>query len=91
MEESNIDNRNAIELKDIDSLVENPMNNNSLNEQKSPFLENSEQNKEFQDNNKLNTLYGNDITIKCPKKIGNMRAFLYYKDNPLIVIGPDCK
>ena len=91
MEESNIDNRNAIELKDIDSLVENPMNNNSLNEQKSPFLENSEQNKEFQDNNKLNTLYGNDITIKCPNKIGNMRAFLYDKDNPLIVIGPDCK
>ena len=38
-----------------------------------------------------NLFYGNNINDLKPKFLGNMRAFLYYKNNPLIVIGPDCK
>ena len=29
--------------------------------------------------------------IKYPKKIGNLFAFFYIKNTPLIVIGKDCK
>ena len=36
-------------------------------------------------------IYGTPITIKNPRKIGNMRAYLYINNFPLIVIGPDCK
>ena len=38
-----------------------------------------------------NLFYGNNINDLKPKFLGNMRAFLYYKNNPLIIIGPDCK
>ena len=38
-----------------------------------------------------NLFYGNNINDLKPKFLGNMRTFLYYKNNPLIVIGPDCK
>ena len=33
-------------------------------------------------------LYGNDITIKKPSKLGELRILLYLKDYPLIAIGP---
>ncbi len=39
--------------------------------------------------NKL--IYGNNANIKNPKKLGNLRAFIYIKDYPLIAIGPNCK
>ena len=38
--------------------------------------------------NKL--IYGNDINIKKPKRLGNLRAFFYINDYPLIAIGPNC-
>ena len=38
-----------------------------------------------------NLFYGNNINELKPKFLGNTRAFLYYKNNPLIIIGPDCK
>ena len=38
-----------------------------------------------------NLFYGNNINELKPKFLGNMRAFLYYKNSPLIIIGPDCK
>ena len=40
---------------------------------------------------KNNILYGNSITIVKPRNIGKVSAFLYIKDFPLIIIGPDCK
>ena len=60
------------------------------------LIENREQKQELDEtppmkSNKLNLLYGNDISIKKPREIGNMLAFVYYSDNPLIVIGKDCK
>ncbi len=36
-------------------------------------------------------IYGTSINIHNPRKIGLVRAFLYIKDFPLIIIGPDCK
>lgn len=36
------------------------------------------------------TIYGNDINIKNPFKLGNSYAFLYVKNQPLIIIGPHC-
>ena len=36
-------------------------------------------------------IYGSPIIIENPRKIGNMRAYLYINNFPLIVIGPDCK
>ena len=36
-------------------------------------------------------VYGNDIKRKYPCKMGKVFTFLYYKSNPVIVIGPDCK
>jgi hypothetical protein len=39
----------------------------------------------------LNTLYGRDINIKNPLRIGNVFAMFYIKDQPMIIIGPHCK
>jgi hypothetical protein len=36
-------------------------------------------------------VYGNDLKHKYPWKMGKVFTFLYYKRNPIIVIGPDCK
>lgn len=35
-------------------------------------------------------LYGNKYTVKKPKKMGNCFTFLFFKNRPVIVIGPDC-
>ena len=34
---------------------------------------------------------GRNLTLISPRKIGKTWGFLYYKDYPLIIIGPDCK
>ena len=36
-------------------------------------------------------VFGTSIDIHNPRKIGEINAFLYIKDFPIIVIGPDCK
>lgn len=36
-------------------------------------------------------LYGNSYDDYSPKHIGNMHAFFYINNKPLILIGPDCK
>ena len=54
------------------------------------LLEDSENNADenFEKKNKL--IYGNDFNIKKPKRLGNLRAFFYINDYPLIAIGPNC-
>ena len=62
--------------------------------------------KEINQSNKLNSpiikeeeknifgassFYGNSFNDLTPKRMGNMYAFLYINQKPLIVIGPDCK
>ncbi len=36
-------------------------------------------------------LYGNSINNITPKRLGRLYAFFYINENPLIIIGPDCK
>ena len=86
------DNKNSIELNFIDEIDSNSRSKKLLNDKKESLIEvNEEKNYENKNNNKNLLLYGNNIKIKNPKKIGKMWAFLYYKGNPLIVIGPNCK
>ena len=42
-------------------------------------------------NKEIELLYGNDINIKHPRKLGNLKVLYYSKnDYPLIILGPDC-
>ena len=36
-------------------------------------------------------IFGNDISIIKPSHMGKTITLLYFKGNPLVVIGPDCK
>ena len=49
--------------------------------------------KEINNSKKNNSelVFGIPYEIKHPKKIGNLFAFFYIKNTPLIVIGKDCK
>ncbi len=47
--------------------------------------------KNIKDEDGIELLFGNNINKKHPKKIGNISAYFYTKNNwPLITIGPDC-
>ena len=85
------DNKNSIELNFIDEIDNNSKSKKLLNDKKESLIEDNEEKNYENKNNNKNLLYGNNIKIKNPKKIGKMWAFLYYKGNPLIVIGPNCK
>jgi hypothetical protein len=37
------------------------------------------------------TVYGNDMRIKQPNKIGGVYSFLFINGDPLIILGPQCK
>ena len=89
--------RNDIELNNIE-LQNYDINHkeiNSINNLKGPLLlkdfEKYEENLQNKTKKINNTLYGNNITIKNPKKIGEMKVLFYFRDYPLIVIGPECK
>lgn len=36
-------------------------------------------------------IFGSPIDEHSPRKIGKMKAFCYFNNSPLFVIGPDCK
>ena len=50
-----------------------------------------ENNSEYNQENKPFLFYGNHYQNLHPKYLGKTIALFYYKDNPLIIIGPDCK
>jgi hypothetical protein len=37
------------------------------------------------------SVYGNDVKLRSPLKIGKCYSFLYYKGLPIITLGPECK
>ena len=37
------------------------------------------------------SVYGNDIKLENPLKIGKCYSFLYFRGLPLITLGPECK
>ena len=96
MEQFKNNKKDSIELNIIHPLDGN-FNAIELSNNKNLYLlDNNEQNKENDqiikiDKNNSNKLYGNYFMNKTPKKLGNMRAYCYYKDSPLIIIGPECK
>ncbi len=36
------------------------------------------------------TVYGNDLRIKNPYKLGNVYSFLFINGNPKVILGPQC-
>ena len=79
--------KNSVELGIIDS---SELNKNELLEDKAQtLLTNIKKEKEKEDKNILNE--NNNIQTSNPRKIGKTWGFLFYKDYPLIIIGPDCK
>lgn len=40
---------------------------------------------------KVHRLYGNDVKQLCPKKLGNVTVIYYWNEEPILVIGPQCK
>ena len=74
-------------------IVNNSDTSLTIDNNKSQSVFNNNLNK-ISDNsidNKLDLIYGVPYENKYPKKIGNLRVFLYIKNIPIIVIGPNCK
>ena len=73
-------------MNNIDSSlsIDNSKNKNQITFNNINVLNNSK-------NNNSELIYGAPYEIKYPKKIGNLIAFLYLKNTPLIVLSKDCK
>ena len=73
-------------VNNIDSSlsIDNSKNTNQITFNNINVLNNSK-------NNNSELIYGAPYEIKYPKKIGNLIAFLYLKNTPLIVLSKDCK
>jgi hypothetical protein len=54
-------------------------------------ISSTEKTSQKQDKPLSDLVYGASIDIRKPTNIGSVKAFLYIKDFPLIIIGPDCK
>ena len=86
--DNNIDlvSSEQIIVNNIDSSlsIDNSKNKNQIIFNNINVLNNSK-------NNNSELIYGAPYEIKYPKKIGNLIAFLYLKNTPLIVLSKDCK
>ena len=86
--DNNIDlvSSEQIIVNNIDSSlsIDNSKNKNQITFNNINVLNNSR-------NNNSELIYGAPYEIKYPKKIGNLIAFLYLKNTPLIVLSKDCK
>ena len=86
--DNNIDlvSSEQIIVNNIDSSLskDNSKNKNQITFNNINVLNNSK-------NNNSELIYGAPYEIKYPKKIGNLIAFLYLKNTPLIVLSKDCK
>ena len=89
-------NRNNENIKsqiELSSFTEKDSMNYLNNENKLNIpiiIKEKEEEKNKLDDNMI-LLYGNDINNIYPKYLGKMLSMIYVKNNPLIVIGPDCK
>jgi len=83
--------KNSVELDIINS---SELTNKVSSENKTqPLLTNNKNKKEEGKEENEKIILNENISIHTlnPRKIGNTWGFLYYKDYPLIIIGPDCK
>ena len=74
-------------LNDPESAIESTYN---VQKEKITQVNIKESNQNSSQKN-LNLLYGNHISNLQPKYLGKTRALFYRNDEPLIIIGPDCK
>ena len=90
-------NQNIISEIDLVSSEQRIVNNldTSLtvdnNKTQSIFKDNFNKTSDNSTDKKSDLIYGVPYENKYPKKIGNLRVFLYVKNIPIIVIGPNCK
>ena len=92
--QNNSNNSNEIELVSSEQRIVNNLDTSlTIDNNKSQTIFNKNFNK-TSDNSidkKLDLIFGVPYENKYPKKIGNLRVFLYIKNIPIIVIGPNCK
>ena len=89
----NKNNGNIKSQIELSSFTEKDSMNYLNNENKLNIpiiIKEKEEEKNKLDDNMI-LLYGNDINNIYPKYLGKMLSMIYVKNNPLIVIGPDCK
>ena len=89
----NKNNENIKSQIELSSFTEKDSMNYLNNENKLNIpiiIKEKEEEKNKLDDNMI-LLYGNDINNIYPKYLGKMLSMIYVKNNPLIVIGPDCK
>ena len=96
---NNIDDNNKAQIQtELSTMIDSSSSN--LNEEESLDKElevNQENNLTYtiikEEENKFSNslLYGNSINDLKPKHLGNLLAFFYINEKPLILIGPDCK
>ena len=81
--------KNSVEL----GIINSPELTNTISyENKAQPLLISNKNKKEEEKEKMDILRESiNIHTSNPRKIGKTWGFLYYKDYPLIIIGPDCK
>ena len=80
--------KNSVEL----GIINSPELTNTIsseNKTQPLLISNKNKKEEKKEKNILNENI--NIHTSNPRKIGKTWGFLYYKDYPLIIIGPDCK
>ena len=92
--QNNSNNSNEIELVSSEQRIVNNLDTSLTidnNKSQSIFNKNFNKTSDNSIDKKLDLIFGVPYENKYPKKIGNLRVFLYIKNNPIIVIGPNCK
>lgn len=73
---------------------ENPLPTDSLDFQSSNRSRDHDSNilSMSQGNTRLTiSVYGNDLRMKNPYRMGNVITFIFFNGHPLVVLGPQCK
>lgn len=92
--QNNSNNSNEIELVSSEQRIVNNLDTSLTidnNKSQSIFNKNFNKTSDNSIDKKLDLIFGVPYENKYPKKIGNLRVFLYIKNIPIIVIGPNCK
>ena len=92
--QNNSNNSNEIDLVSSEQRIVNNLDTSLTidnNKSQSIFNKNFNKTSDNSIDKKLDLIFGVPYENKYPKKIGNLRVFLYIKNIPIIVIGPNCK
>ena len=91
-------NNKSQQQTELSTIIDNSSSNINEDDQLDKEIDLNDKNKlenpiirEEQNSFNGSLFYGNNINDLKPKRIGNLFAFFYINQKPLIVIGPDCK